>query len=52
MVEQLMTQPLWRKLKVVQQGKVHVMGECWLAGSYISANRVLNNLFKYLLKQN
>ncbi|GAA6619156.1 ABC transporter substrate-binding protein [Scytonema sp. NUACC26] len=51
MVEQLMAQPLWRKLKVVQQGKVHVMGEYWLAGSYLSANRVLDDLFRYLLPE-
>ncbi|MEH2273821.1 MAG: iron-siderophore ABC transporter substrate-binding protein [Nostoc sp.] len=51
MIEQLMAQPLWRKLKVVQQGKVYVMGEYWLAGSYISANKVLDDLFRYLVKE-
>lgn len=50
-IKQLMTQPLWSKLKVVQQDKVHVIGPHWGGGNYLSANRVLDDLFKYLLPQ-
>ncbi len=49
--QQLQKEPLWSKLKVVQQGKVHVVGQYWLFGSYLSANRVLDDLFKYLLPE-
>ncbi|MDF5721260.1 MAG: hypothetical protein PUP91_12425 [Rhizonema sp. PD37] len=51
MVEQLIKQPLWKKLKVVQQDKVYVIGEHWLIGSYFSANRVLDDIFRYLVKE-
>lgn len=50
-IQQFMAQPLWSKLKVAQQGKVHVIGPHWGGGNYLSANRVLDDLFKYLLSQ-
>ncbi|MEH1837588.1 MAG: iron-siderophore ABC transporter substrate-binding protein [Nostoc sp.] len=50
-IQQFMAQPLWSKLKVAQQGKVHVIGPHWGGGNYLSANRVLDDLFKYLLPQ-
>lgn len=49
-IQQLMTQPLWSKLKVVQEGKVFVVGKHWLYGSYFSANLVIDDLFQYLVK--
>ncbi len=49
--QQLQKEPLWSELKVVQQGKVYVVGQYWLFGSYLSANRVLDDLFKYLLPE-
>ena len=50
--EQIKTEPLWSSLKVVQQGKVHLIGRYWIPGSYLTANRVLDDLEKYLLQQN
>ncbi|WP_375513702.1 ABC transporter substrate-binding protein [uncultured Nostoc sp.] len=49
-VNQLMAEPLWSKLNVVRQGKVYVVDDYyWLTGSYISANRVIDDLFTYIL---
>lgn len=48
-IQQLQREPLWSKLKVAQKGKVYVVGEYWLAGSYLTANRVLDDLFKHLI---
>ena len=48
-IQQFMVQPLWSKLKVAQQGKVYVIGPHWGGGNYLSANLVLDDLFKYLL---
>ncbi len=50
-LRQLIAEPLWSKLNVVKQGKIHMVDEFyWLAGSYLSANRVLDDLFTYLVK--
>jgi iron complex transport system substrate-binding protein len=50
-LRQLIAEPLWSKLNVARQGKIHIVDEfCWLAGSYLSANRVLDDLFTYLVK--
>ncbi|MDF5714317.1 MAG: iron-siderophore ABC transporter substrate-binding protein [Rhizonema sp. NSF051] len=44
---QLMNEPLWSKLNVVRHNKVYVVDEFyWLTGSYLSANRVLDDLFR------
>ncbi|MDF5726510.1 MAG: iron-siderophore ABC transporter substrate-binding protein [Rhizonema sp. PD38] len=44
---QLMAEPLWSKLNVVKHNKVYVVDEFyWLTGSYLSANRVLDDLFR------
>ncbi|WP_375515148.1 iron-siderophore ABC transporter substrate-binding protein [uncultured Nostoc sp.] len=51
-IQQLTAQPLWSKLNVVKQGKVHIVGQYWLIGYYFSANLVLNDLFKYLVENN
>ncbi len=48
-LHQLIAETLWSKLNVARQGKVHVVDEFyWLSGSYLSANRVLDDLFSYL----
>ncbi|MEH2270006.1 hypothetical protein CDG77_25465 [Nostoc sp. 'Peltigera membranacea cyanobiont' 213] len=50
-LHQLMAEPLWSKLNVVRRGKIHIVDEyCWLCGSYLSVNRVLDDLFTYLVK--
>jgi iron complex transport system substrate-binding protein len=51
-LRQLMAEPLWSKLNIAKPGKIHIVDEfCWLAGSYLSANRVLDDLFTYLVKE-
>ncbi len=50
-LKQLMAEPLWSKLKVVQEGKVYVVGHYWYFGSYLSALLVLDDLFKYLVEE-
>jgi iron complex transport system substrate-binding protein len=49
-LDQLRTQPLWSRLKVVQQGRVYEVGYYWQGFGPISANRVLDDLEKYVLK--
>lgn len=51
-IQQFTAQPLWSKLNVVKQGKVHVVGQYWLIGHYLSANLVLDDVFKYLVENN
>lgn len=48
---QLQTQPLWSRLKVVQQGRVYQVGFYWLGFSPMSANRVLDDLEKYIVER-
>lgn len=47
---QLRTQPLWSRLKVVQRGRVYEVGYYWFGYGPIAANRVLDDLEKYILK--
>lgn len=49
-LDQLRTQPLWLRLKVVQQGRVYNVGSYWVGFGPISANRVLDDLEKYVLQ--
>ncbi len=48
--KQLQVQPLWSKLKAVQQGKVYVVGSYWVCCGPLAANRVLDDLSKSLLE--
>ena len=48
--EQLQVVPLWSKLKAVQQGKVYIVGSYWVCCGPLAANRVLDDLSKYLLE--
>ncbi|MEH1822468.1 MAG: iron-siderophore ABC transporter substrate-binding protein [Nostoc sp.] len=50
--EQIRTQPLWSKLKVVQQHKVHQVNFYWFGFGPIAANQVVDDLEKYVLYQN
>lgn len=50
-VEQLQTHPLWSQLDAVQKGKVYpVNAEHWYGGDIVTANLVLDDLFKHLLE--
>lgn len=48
---QFTSHPLWSQLQAVKQGKVYqVEGDAWIAGfSPVAANRILDDLFKYLV---
>ncbi|MEH1837591.1 MAG: iron-siderophore ABC transporter substrate-binding protein [Nostoc sp.] len=48
--EQLQVQPLWSKLKAAQQRKVYIVGSYWVCCGPLAANRVLDDLSKYLLE--
>ncbi|WP_335129923.1 iron-siderophore ABC transporter substrate-binding protein [Nostoc sp.] len=51
MLEQLKAEPLWSKLKVVQQEKVHEVGFYWVQFGPLAANRMIDDLERYLVKQ-
>ncbi|WP_335100705.1 iron-siderophore ABC transporter substrate-binding protein [Nostoc sp.] len=51
MLEQLKAEPLWSKLKVVQQKKVHEVGFYWVQFGPLAANRMIDDLEQYLVKQ-
>ncbi|WP_190234051.1 ABC transporter substrate-binding protein [Nostoc sp. 'Peltigera membranacea cyanobiont' 213] len=51
MLEQLKAKPLWSKLKVVQQKKVHNVGFYWVQFGPLAANRMIDDLEQYLVKQ-
>lgn len=45
----ILNHPLWLQLNAVQLGKVYEVGDdYWHGGSYIAANLILDDLFKYL----
>ncbi|MEH1832483.1 MAG: iron-siderophore ABC transporter substrate-binding protein [Nostoc sp.] len=50
-LEQLKAKPLWSKLKVVQQEKVHEVGFYWVQFGPLAANRMIDDLERYLVKQ-
>jgi iron complex transport system substrate-binding protein len=47
--QRLLADPLWSKLKAVQQGKVYEVLDYWIGSGPIAANLVIDDLFKYLL---
>ncbi|MEA5617118.1 ABC transporter substrate-binding protein [Cronbergia sp. UHCC 0137] len=47
----ILNHPLWLQLNAVKSGKVYEVGDdYWHGGSYIAANLILDDLFKYLVK--
>jgi iron complex transport system substrate-binding protein len=52
-LEKFLTHPLWSRLQAVQEKRVYpVLGDTWIsAWGIIGANRVLDDLFKYLIEQ-
>lgn len=48
-LQALQQDPLWRQLKAVQAGRVHVVPSYWIGSGPIAANRVIDDLFKYLV---
>lgn len=47
----LKADPLWSKLEAVEQDKVYEVGDYWITSGPISANAVLDDLFKYLVEK-
>lgn len=50
-LEKLQADPLWQQLNAVKQGKVFTVSEYWIGAGPLSANAVIDDLFKYLLNQ-
>ncbi|MHC5821296.1 MAG: ABC transporter substrate-binding protein [Nostoc sp.] len=50
-LQNLKASPLWSKLKVVQHSSVHEVGFYWRGMGPISANRVIDDLFRYLIEE-
>jgi iron complex transport system substrate-binding protein len=46
--DRLMSDPLWSKLKAVQQGKVYEVLDYWIGSGPLAANAVIDDLFKYI----
>ncbi len=50
--KQLKNDPLWNKLEAVQEGKVYPVNlATWRGGSPLAADAVIDDLFKYLVKE-
>ncbi|HEY9667210.1 MAG TPA: iron-siderophore ABC transporter substrate-binding protein [Coleofasciculaceae cyanobacterium] len=50
-LNRLKSDPLWLKLDAVEQGRVYQVGDHWTIGSPLTANLVLDDLFKYLIEE-
>lgn len=47
--QKLKADPLWLKLKAVQQGKVYEVPDYWIGFGPLAADAIVNDLFKYLV---
>lgn len=47
---ELKSDPLWQKLKAVQQNNVYQVPSYWIGSGPIAANLVIDDLFKYLVE--
>ncbi|MBW4514831.1 MAG: iron-siderophore ABC transporter substrate-binding protein [Timaviella obliquedivisa GSE-PSE-MK23-08B] len=50
-IAKLKADPLWQRLKAVQQGQVYEVPSYWIGSSILSANAVIDDLFKYLIEE-
>jgi iron complex transport system substrate-binding protein len=50
-IAKLKADPLWQQLNAVQQGKVYEVPNYWIGYSILTANAVIDDLFKYLVKE-
>jgi iron complex transport system substrate-binding protein len=48
---ELKADPLWQKLNAVQQNKVYQVPSYWIGSGPLAANRVMDDLFKYLVEK-
>jgi iron complex transport system substrate-binding protein len=49
-LEVLLQDPLWRRLKAVQEGRVYTVPSYWIGSGPIAANAILDDLFTFLTK--
>lgn len=49
-IEEVTTDPLFRRLEVVREGRVHVVGDHWFSESVLGANMVLDDLEEHLIE--
>jgi iron complex transport system substrate-binding protein len=49
MLNRLKADPLWSRLRAVQQGKIYEVPDYWIGSGPIAANAVIDDLFKYLV---
>ncbi len=49
-ITNLKADPLWQQLNAVQQGRVYEVPNYWIGYSILTANVVIDDLFKYLVK--
>uniref|UniRef100_B8HXA7 Periplasmic binding protein n=1 Tax=Cyanothece sp. (strain PCC 7425 / ATCC 29141) TaxID=395961 RepID=B8HXA7_CYAP4 len=50
-LEKLQSSPLWQNLKAIQMNRVYFVPKYWIGSGPIAANAVIDDLFKYLVKQ-
>lgn len=50
-LEDLQTDSLWKQLNAVQQNRVYIVPSYWIGSGPIAANLIIDDLFKYLLKE-
>lgn len=43
------TNPLWQKLKAVQNNRVYLVPDYWIGSGILAANAIVDDLYKYLL---
>ncbi|MGF1568618.1 MAG: iron-siderophore ABC transporter substrate-binding protein [Nodosilinea sp.] len=48
-LKKLQSDPLWQELEAVKSGKVYVVPEYWIGAGPLSANAVIDDLFKHLV---
>nr|RNJ65105.1 MAG: iron-siderophore ABC transporter substrate-binding protein [Leptolyngbya sp. IPPAS B-1204] len=49
-LEKLKIDPLWQQLNAVKQGSVYLVPDYWIGAGPLSANAVIDDLFKYLIE--
>jgi iron complex transport system substrate-binding protein len=50
-LEKLHADPLWQDLNAVKQRKVYIVPSYWIGAGPLSANKVIDDLFQYLVNQ-
>ncbi len=48
-LKKLQSDPLWQELEAVKSGKVYIVLEYWIGAGPLSANAVIDDLFKHLV---